>query len=92
MSSNKKVAKEIQYSGTDLADNNTVGFVRIIDLGDAQQVTVDTTRLARTISFLQSMQKMGFDHVTITVQKNKPLIIGGKQIGVGIAPAIDVEE
>jgi hypothetical protein len=75
----------------DLNDNRTTGFVSIIDIGDAQQVKVSTNKLARVVQFLQAMQKMGFEETYITVQKGKPVILGAKTMGIGLAQIEEVE-
>ena len=82
----------MKLSGYDLnSTDRSTGFVKIEDLGNAQQVTVDTDRLGRVVAFLKTMREMGFEQTVITVQKGQPLILGGKNIGVGIAIMLEIE-
>ena len=83
--------KDLKVEGTDLSPDRTVGFVKIVELGKAQQVTVRTALMAKVTKFLAQLEKMGFEYVTVTVQKDKPLILGGKNIGIGIAPCYEEE-
>lgn len=79
----------MEIEGSDLNTERVLGFVKITDKGDAQQVTVSTKLLAKIAKFLESMEKMGFENVTVTVEKDRPLILGGKEMGIGIAPVIE---
>ena len=70
----------------------TTGFVVIEDLENAQQVCVDAQKLITVLRIVQQLAKLGFEDIIITVEKNNPLIIGGKQIGIGIAPKVMEED
>ena len=65
-----------------------VGFVVIEDLGNAQQVCVDAQKLIIVLRIVQQLVKLGFGDVIITVETNHPLIIGRRQMGIGIAPRV----
>jgi len=67
----------------------TVGFVKIKDLGDAQQTTVSLRTLMHIGRLCEVLEKLGFETVTITVEKDRPMLIGKKDIGIVIA---NVEE
>ena len=76
---------ELEYEGSVITGDQIIGFVKITKLGTAQQVTVDLDILTKVTRFLSSMSKMGVSDLVITVQKGKPLILGTKILGVGIA-------
>ena len=67
----------------------TVGFVEIKDLGDAQQVTIEAEKMAKIGKLIETLVKLGYEKITITVEKDNPLIIGGKSVGIAIAPIIE---
>jgi len=83
--------EEFAFEGTDVTEDRLVGFVKITKLGKAQQTTVQTKLLAKVTKFLADLEKMGFEYVTVTVSKDKALIIGGKEMGIGIAPCLGEE-
>jgi len=83
---------DLAFEGTDITEDRVIGFVHITNKGKAQQVTVNIKLLSKATKFLESLANMGFEKVTVTVQDNKPLILGGKQIGLGIAPTMEEEE
>ena len=85
----KMATKEdtMQLEGYDsITSDRTIAFLKIAKLGKAQQVRVNIDWLAKVTKFLATLKDMGFDSVVITVQNGLPLVIGGKTIGIGIAP------
>ena len=76
-------------STQDLNHDKTLGFVKIEEKGKAQQTTVSTKTLAKAVKFLADLENLGFETVTLTVENDQPLVIGGKVLGIGIAPRID---
>jgi hypothetical protein len=83
--------EDLEIVGTDLNSDRVMGFVRITKLGKAQQVTVSTKLLGKVTKFLAELEKMGFENVTVTVQNGKAIILGGKEIGIGISPCQEDE-
>jgi len=84
---------ELLLEGKDfLSEDNIIGFVSIKQLGNAQQVRVDTKRFAKIAKFLGSLSDMGFPVVIITVQNKKPVVFGGKITGIAIAPMFTDDE
>ncbi len=65
------------------------GFVVIEDLENAQQVTVDAKKLAVMLRIVQQLEKLGFDKITITVENNNPIVIGGRRIGIALVPTLE---
>jgi len=65
--------------------DSTVGFVKITDKENAQQVTINLKQLTQIGRLSAILEKLGFDTVTITVENNNPLLIGKKDIGIAIA-------
>jgi len=72
-----------------MTSEHMIGFVKIEDLGDAQQVKVSTNLLAKVVRLLASLEKTGFEEIIITVEKDQPIVFGGKNIGIAIAPRVD---
>ena len=79
------ILNDLTLEATDMSINRDVGFVKVTNLGKAQQTTIDANKLIQITKLLSNLEKMGFAEVTLTVQKGKPLIIGGKVIGIAIA-------
>lgn len=80
-------------SATDAMDDSRVtGFVKIRDLGEAQQVWVGTKHFAKIAKLVADLRAFDFPAIYITVQKDHPLIIGGKQFGFAIAPRVEEDE
>lgn len=77
---------EMTFEGTEVTPDRTIGFLRITNKGKAQQVRINIEWLSKVAKFLATLKDVGFDSVVVTVQEGKPLIIGGKEIGIGIAP------
>jgi hypothetical protein len=77
---------ELTFEGTEMTSSRNIGFCRITNKGKAQQVRINIDWLAKVAKFLATLKDVGFDSVVLTVQEGKPLIIGGKEIGIGIAP------
>jgi len=79
---------EGKFFSTDLLK----GFVKITELGKAQQVTVESKQLISLLRCVKALADMGFKEITITVEKGKPLIIGGKRQGIALAPLIGEDD
>jgi len=79
----------MKFEGTDISEDHSVGFVKIVDVEGAQQTKINAKLLMRVVKFLDSLSNMGFEEIYITVQKDTPVIIGGKTIGIAIIPIID---
>lgn len=67
---------------------HTMGFVAITELGNAQQVTVSVERLMHIGRLAEVLGKLGFEDITVTVETDMPIVLGGKSSGIGIAPVI----
>jgi hypothetical protein len=80
------MSDELKFEGSEMTSGREMGFVRITQKGNAQQVRINIDWLAKVAKFLATLKDVGFDSVVLTVQEGKPLIIGGKEIGIGIAP------
>lgn len=81
--------EKVKIKSYDEATDMSVGFVVIEDLGNAQQVTINTEKLRQILRIITSMEKLGFTEVTITVERGYPLVIGGKKIGIAIVPVYE---
>ena len=66
----------------------TVGFVSIAEVGDAQQARFSIEDLKGVLDSIIALEKVGFDEVVITMEKNMPLVIGSRESGIAIAPRI----
>lgn len=77
---------ELKYEGSEVTSDRAIGFLRITQKGNAQQVRVNIEWFAKIARFLSTLKDVGFESVVVTVQEGKPLIIGNKEIGIGIAP------
>lgn len=69
-----------------MTSGRNIGFVKITSKGKAQQVRINIEWLSKVAKFLATLKDVGFESVVVTVQEGQPLIIGGKEIGIGIAP------
>lgn len=79
--------RETQLSASN--ESNTVGFVEIESFGKAQQVMVNPTLLKGVLRMTEALEKLGFDKIYLTVENSLPLVIGGKNSGVAIAPRLE---
>lgn len=71
-----------------MSADHTMGFITITELENAQQVTVSVRKMMHMGRLAEVLEKLGFEDITITVETNNPLILGGKSSGIGIAPVI----
>jgi len=76
----------MKLEGKDINPNSTSGFVRIIKLDKAQQITLDINLFSKLVKLVKDLKDLGFSEITLTVEANQPLIIGGKKIGLALAP------
>jgi hypothetical protein len=66
----------------------TIGIATIEDLGNAQQVRISMEYLKDLLHTVQTLKKLGFDEVVLTVEKNSPLIVGSLKCGIAVAPRV----
>lgn len=78
-----KLEKGLGRSG--FSTDKMMGFVSITDLEDAQQVTVSVKTLMHMGRLSEVLEKLGFEEIVITVEKNNPIILGGDTSGIGVA-------
>jgi len=81
---------KFEQMGEALADKyKTTAFAQITDLEKAQQVKVSTELLEGVLKVITNLKKMGYEEVFLAVEKDMPLVIGGKTVGIAIAPRIE---
>jgi hypothetical protein len=83
--------KKMKLEAPDVSDDVYVGFAKIVSLDNAQQVTVDSEKLAKLLKLITQLRTLGFSVVTITVEKGNPIVIGGKTMGIALATTISEE-
>ena len=81
----------MKLEGKDFTPDVLKGFVKILKLENAQQVTLDTKQFVKLLKLAKDLKEIGFEEITITVETNQPLIIGGKNIGIALVPLIEEE-
>lgn len=64
------------------------GFVNILDLEKAQQVRLGIDFFKELLEIVVSLEKIGFDELVLTVEKNSPIVIGSLEGGIALAPRI----
>lgn len=67
----------------------SVAFVKITKLEKAQQTTISLKELMHIGRLCEVLEKLGFETVTITVEKDMPLLIGKRNIGIAISARED---
>jgi len=67
------------------------GFVKILKLENAQQVTLDSEQLIKLLKLAKDLKEIDFEEITLTVEKDQPIVIGGKTFGIALAPLIREE-
>ena len=81
----------MELEAKDYTSDKLKGFVKILKLENAQQVTLDSDQLTKLLKLAKDLKEIGFEEITITVEANQPLIIGGKNIGIALVPLIEEE-
>lgn len=71
--------------------SNVTGIVKIVNVGKAQQVTLGIDYLKGLLDVVTMLEAQGYTEVTLTVQSDHPIIVGGKKYGFAIAPRIHKE-
>lgn len=82
---------ELSIIDSHLSDDRVTGFVRIAKLGKAQQTTIEIQRLRELSNILGALDNLGINEVVVTVEKDSPMVIGSKKIGLAIAPRVHKE-
>jgi hypothetical protein len=69
-----------------LSADRTTGFVNIVDVETAHQVKFDLLRLKELFDVLPLLEKMGFEEIYVSLDKDGLIVIGDKKIGFALAP------
>jgi hypothetical protein len=67
-------------------DARFAGFCKILNLGTAVQATFKADRLVPFAKMVSHLNDLGFAKITLTLEKDGPLVIGTPLIGFGLAP------
>ena len=69
-------------------EEHTLGFITISDLGNAQQGKFNIKMIKKLSKLADTLEKLGFYEITLTLENGCPLIIGSKKNGIALAPRI----
>lgn len=72
--------------------SQTAGFVTIEDKGNAQQATFNIEPLKELSNILRTLERLGFNKITLTLEDDNPLIIGTKTIGIALAGIVEQDD
>jgi len=74
---------------TETDPTRITGFVKIAKLENAQQATFNIEYLEQLLKTVTTLKNAGFETLTITLETDSPLVIGGKNIGLALSPRIN---
>jgi len=85
---------KLKIDRTTFDANHTMSLVQIEDKEGIKQVCVDGRTFLRAVRIVAELLRGGMEKVYITVgdKEGDPLIIGGKTIGIALAPSVGEEE
>ncbi len=71
---------------------HTTAFTQIKELGKAQQIKVNMKLLKGVLKVVEALEKLDYEEIYLTVEKDSPLVIGGKSCGIALATMTEESE